>query len=159
MGLNYNLTYTKTIPQTVAPGITNKTITAVNEWDDSTETYWNAQDPSNRTELTGTALPNASSYAVGFALKFYYTLDPSTPYYYVATFSGNNVQFKLINEDMDTATLYYKVGTGSTYTTHGSVAGGGITSFITVFVALSGNTTVYAYAQTSVKAPSEITSL
>ena len=156
-GLTFS--FSKAIATTVAPGITNKSITAVKEWSDSTETYWNAQYPSNRTTITAVTPPNASSYAVGFALKFYYTLDPSTPYYFVATFTGNTVKWQIVNEEQGTVTIYCRVGTSGSYENYGTVADGGTSSLLSKFVSGSGSTTVYAYAQASGKAPSSVVSL
>jgi len=157
MGLTFS--FSKAIATTVAPGITNKSITPVKDWGNSTEIYWKAQDPSNRTTIDdplGFGIPDPSTYDIGFALK--YRVDG--PYsYYKITQIGNTVRWQIVNEEHGAVTIYCRIGTSGSYENYGTVADGGISSLLSKYVIGSGSTTIYAYAQASNKAPSSVVSL
>jgi len=155
--MSMSIAYTKAYDKATSPTISNKTVTDVKAWTNSTEIYWNAQDPSNRDTWVGTSLPSASGYAVGFAMRKTDGSFPVVYTYHKVIKTGDSVTWKITNNDEATCTVYCKVGTSS-YLSYGSLASGATTSTLSRTVT-NGLTTVYAYVVVTGKSNSDVVSL
>ena len=154
--LSLNFAYTKAYVYATSPAISDKVLADNKEWGNSTEAYWNAQEPSNRDIWASDVLPLPDFYAVGFALK-QALFSPLRYVYHVVVKTGNNVSWKITNNDALSATVYCKVGSG-TYQSYGTLASGA-TSLTFTRTITDGLTTIYAYVVAGTKAPSYIASL
>jgi hypothetical protein len=155
--MSMSIAYTKAYDKATSPTISNKTVTDVKAWTNSTEIYWNAQDPSNRDTWVGTSLPTASGYPVGFAMRLTDGTFPVTYTYHKVIKTGDVVSWKITNNDEATCTVYCKVGTSS-YLNYGTLASGATTDRLTRTVT-NGLTTVYAYITVTNKSNSDEVSL
>jgi len=157
MNVSLNLAYSRAYIYTDNPSLSDKSVTSLKSWDNSTVTYWDAQDPSNRGTFTF-ELPSAESYAIGFAARLTDgTLPIRYTYAQVVSSSGQTVYWKVTNNDASTVTVYCKVGSGS-YQSYGTLATG-VTSSTLAKSVTDGLTTVYCYVISSLEAPSDVISL
>ena len=154
LSMGFSLGYSRAYKVSTTPSITDKSVTVVKGWQSSNATYWNAQDPSNRTEITDDFIPSVTPYAIGFALKFHPSFDPSSTYYYIAAKTGDSVRWKVTNNGAQTVTVYCKVGSGS-YQSYGTLAGITTSGFLTKTVT-DAQTTVYCYVLVTNWLPSSV---
>ena len=149
----YEVDYNKTD----SPSLSDKTVVDNKAWGNSTATYWNAQDESNRDTFL-VELPAATLYPIGFAAR---VTNGELPvrYTYAVVISGvgQAVSWKVTNNDASSVTVYCKVGSGS-YQTYGTLATGATSSTLSRTVT-DGLTTVYCYVKSSLEAPSDVVSL
>ena len=157
LSMALSIAYTKAFNKATSPTISNKSVTEVKAWTNSTEIYWNAQDPSNRGTYVGETLPSASGYAVDFAMRKADGSLPAVYTYHRVIKTGDSVTWKITNNDEATCTVYCKVGTSS-YLSYGSLASGATTSTLSRTVT-NGLTTVYAYVVVTGKSNSDEVSL
>jgi hypothetical protein len=155
--MSMSIAYTKAFNKATAPTISNKAVADVKAWNNSTEIYWNAQDPSNRDTWVGTPLPSASGYAIGFAMRLTDGSFPVTYTYHKVVKTGDSVTWKITNNDEATCTVYCKIGTSS-YLNYGTLASGATTGTLSRTVT-NGLTTVYAYVVVTGKSNSDVVSL